>query len=305
MKKLVCILLSLITFLSSCVISVYAESREKTKKEAMMWARSQIGQSIDFDKQNGPQCVDLIMAYYDFLGEKRGKGNAVDYVRNSIPDGWERIKDAKPKMGDVLIYSGEPDVYYGHLGIYESINSSYHQANGIVYNTTKPYYSITSSRGAPYWGVIRPVFSDEKENENVSSMTVTRFNGFYEDSGSTETASKKETINVSQTESSSNECNKSNITLLKPFIKSITITENRIRLSWSNNKNIDGYQVKYSTSNKFKLSYSKTKIVKNKNKCIIKNLKSNRTYYVKVRAYKKIGKKVYYSKWSDKDIIKL
>lgn len=302
MKKLVCILLSLITFLSSCVISVYAESREKTKKEAMMWARSQIGQSIDFDKQNGPQCVDLIMAYYDFLGEKRGKGNAVDYVRNSIPDGWERIKDAKPKMGDVLIYSGEPDVYYGHLGIYESINSSYHQANGIVYNTTKPYYSITSSRGAPYWGVIRPVFCDDKENENVSSTTVTRFNGYYQDLESTETASKEEIINISQKESS---LVSSSTTISKPFIKSITITENRVRLSWSKNRNIDGYQVKYSTSKNFKVERSKTKLVKNKNKCIIKNLKSNRTYYVKVRAYKKIGEKVYYSKWSDKDIIKL
>lgn len=302
MKKLVCILLSLITFLSSCVISVYAESGEKTKKEAMMWARSQIGQSIDFDKQNGPQCVDLIMAYYDFLGEKRGKGNAVDYVRNSIPDGWERIKDAKPKMGDVLIYSGEPDIYYGHLGIFESIDSSYHQANGIVYSTSKPYYSITSSRGAPYWGVIRPVFCDDKENENVSSTTVTRFNGYYQDLESTETASKEEIINISQKESS---LVSSSTTISKPFIKSITITENRVRLSWSKNRNIDGYQVKYSTSKNFKVERSKTKLVKNKNKCTIKNLKINRTYYVKVRAYKKIGKKVYYSKWSDKDIIKL
>lgn len=302
MKKLVCMILSLIVVLSSCVISVYAESGKKTKKEAMMWARSQIGQSIDFDKQNGPQCVDLIMAYYDFLGEKRGIGNAVDYVRNSIPEGWERIKDAKPKMGDVLIYSGEPDVYYGHLGIYESINSSYHQANGIVYNTTKPYYSITSSRGAPYWGVIRPVFSDEKENENVSSMTVTRFNGYYQDLESTETASKEEIINISQKESS---LVSSSTTISKPFIKSITITENRVRLSWSKNRNIDGYQVKYSTSKNFKVERSKTKLVKNKNKCTIKNLKINRTYYVKVRAYKKIGKKVYYSQWSNNDIIKL
>lgn len=302
MKKLVCMILSLIVVLSSCVISVYAESGKKTKKEAMMWARSQIGQSIDFDKQNGPQCVDLIMAYYDFLGEKRGIGNAVDYVRNSIPEGWERIKDAKPKMGDVLIYSGEPDVYYGHLGIFESINSSYHQANGIVYNTTKPYYSITSSRGAPYWGVIRPVFCDDKENENVSSTTVTRFNGYYQDLESTETASKEEIINISQKESS---LVSSSTTISKPFIKSITITENRVRLSWSKNRNIDGYQVKYSTSKNFKVERSKTKLVKNKNKCTIKNLKINRTYYVKVRAYKKIGKKVYYSQWSNNDIIKL
>ena len=71
-----------------------------------MWARSQIGQSIDFDKQNGPQCVDLIMAYYDFLGEKRGIGNAVDYVRNSIPEGWERIshftfEEVQQFLGDI------------------------------------------------------------------------------------------------------------------------------------------------------------------------------------------------------------
>ncbi|MDD7358389.1 MAG: hypothetical protein PUG88_06000, partial [Eubacterium coprostanoligenes] len=84
MKKFICMLLSLIVALSTCVVSVCAQSERKSKFEAMKWAKSQVDQSVDFDNQNGAQCVDLIMAYYDFLGEKRGIGNAVDYVRNKI-----------------------------------------------------------------------------------------------------------------------------------------------------------------------------------------------------------------------------
>lgn len=64
------------------------------------------------------------------------------------------------------------------------------------------------------------------------------------------------------------------------------------KVTWKKVKGAKGYQVKYSTSKKFKKSKTKTKTVK-KNKITLKKLTKNK-YYVKVRAYKKVkGKKVY------------
>lgn len=64
------------------------------------------------------------------------------------------------------------------------------------------------------------------------------------------------------------------------------------KLAWKKVKGAKGYQIKYSTSKKFKKSKTKTKTSK-KNKITLKKLIKKR-YYVKVRAYKKVkGKKVY------------
>ncbi len=59
-----------------------------------------------------------------------------------------------------------------------------------------------------------------------------------------------------------------------------------------------GYQVKYSTSKKF--TNAKTKTVKgNKTTSYtIKSLKSRKTYYVRVRTYKTVNGKKFYSAWS-------
>ena len=59
-----------------------------------------------------------------------------------------------------------------------------------------------------------------------------------------------------------------------------------------------GYEVQYSTSKKFKSAKVK-KIKSYKTTSLtIKSLKAKKTYYVRVRAYQKVGKKTYYGKWS-------
>ena len=57
------------------------------------------------------------------------------------------------------------------------------------------------------------------------------------------------------------------------------------------------YQIKYSTVNNFKKAYT---VQKNSKKTTykFKSLKNNVAYFVKFRAYKKINKKKYYTKWS-------
>lgn len=67
---------------------------------------------------------------------------------------------------------------------------------------------------------------------------------------------------------------------------------------------VDGYQIQYSTNK----SFSNAKSVKvkgyNKSSKVIRNLKKNKRYYVRIRTYAKLGKHTYYSSWSGRKRIK-
>lgn len=67
----------------------------------------------------------------------------------------------------------------------------------------------------------------------------------------------------------------------------------QIKITWSKQKNIDGYELWRSTDSKFKKAV-KTTVGKSKTGYTVKKQKSRKKYYVKVRAYKKKdGKKIY------------
>lgn len=77
-------------------------------------------------------------------------------------------------------------------------------------------------------------------------------------------------------------------------------TSTTIRANWSLiNGNADGYQVCFAKDSAFKKKIA-TKTVGGRNTLTYtgKKLTKGRTYYVKVRAYKKIGKTTYYGAWS-------
>ena len=61
---------------------------------------------------------------------------------------------------------------------------------------------------------------------------------------------------------------------------------------------VTGYQIQYSTSKKF--SSSKTKTIKSykTTKATLSSLKAKKTYYVRIRTYKTVDGKKYYSDWS-------
>lgn len=78
-------------------------------------------------------------------------------------------------------------------------------------------------------------------------------------------------------------------------VKAVSTTASKV--SWKKVKKAKGYQIKVSTNKKFKKS-KVVNIKKNTSKAKIKNLKANTKYFVKVRAYTKVGKKKVYGKWS-------
>lgn len=74
-------------------------------------------------------------------------------------------------------------------------------------------------------------------------------------------------------------------------------------VSWKKNKKAGGVQIQYGTSKKF----SKTKSVRAasfKRKKTLTALKRKKKYYIRLRYYKKIGKKTYYSPWSSEKSLK-
>ncbi|MGI6116916.1 MAG: Ig-like domain-containing protein [Bilifractor sp.] len=147
-----------------------------TAQEAIGYVQSLVGKYIDKDGAYGAQCVDLILAYYDYLGVPRSSGNGADYTHNTLPSGWQRLQGVQPQYGDILVYTGG----YGHVAIYESDRSTYHQN----FNTHPYVEHITNIRyngfENPYWGVIRPDFPNSSTPPSVTwsneSCDVTRTN---------------------------------------------------------------------------------------------------------------------------------
>lgn len=61
---------------------------------------------------------------------------------------------------------------------------------------------------------------------------------------------------------------------------------------------VTGYQIQYSTSKKFTNAKTKTISSYKTTKYTLKSLSAKKTYYVRVRTYKTVGKTKYYSGWS-------
>ncbi len=142
-------------------LSTNASAAEHTADDAINWVRSNVNKTIDVDGAFGGQCVDLIDAYFEYLGYNWRNylvNGACDFSYKSMPSDWSRIKGAQPQKGDVLIYSASNSNLAGHVAIYESDYVTYHQnlnGNQFVQKITSIRYDGVSN---PYWGVLRPNF---------------------------------------------------------------------------------------------------------------------------------------------------
>ena len=74
----------------------------------------------------------------------------------------------------------------------------------------------------------------------------------------------------------------------------------KLTLKWKKVKGATGYQVQYSTASKFKNSKKEDLKGASKISKTIKNINAGKTYYVRVRAYKKVNGGTVYSGWSAK-----
>ena len=77
-----------------------------TQQTIVNWAKDQIYKWIDMDGAYGAQCVDLIMAYVKNFANFRVSGNAIDYLTNTLPNGWRRYRKGEATIapGDIAIW---------------------------------------------------------------------------------------------------------------------------------------------------------------------------------------------------------
>lgn len=103
--------------------------------------------------------------------------------------------------------------------------------------------------------------------------------------------------NVSS-ESAYNKTGKKTVRLTAPgSLKFSGGSSGKLTLKWSKNKKADSYEIQYSTDKNFKKSVSKKTVSSDKGSVTLTGLKNKKTYYVRIRSYKKSGGTKYYSDW--------
>ena len=84
----------------------------------------------------------------------------------------------------------------------------------------------------------------------------------------------------------------------KSAVTKLTAGSKKLTVKLAKSTSGSGYQVQYSTSKSFKSKKTKT-VKSNKITTVtLKGLKAKKTYYVRVRSFKKVSGKTYYSAWS-------
>ena len=89
----------------------------------------------------------------------------------------------------------------------------------------------------------------------------------------------------------------------KPTLKETTAKKDKknkkLTVKWKKNSKGTGYQIQLATNKKFTKNVIRFTITKNKTLSKeVKNLKKGKTYYVRLRARKKVDGKTWYSAWS-------
>lgn len=72
----------------------------------------------------------------------------------------------------------------------------------------------------------------------------------------------------------------------------------KYKLTWKKNSAADGYQIQYAQNATFIGAKTKTVGKGSATSCTVSKLKKKKTYYARIRAYKKVGGQTYYSPWS-------
>ena len=76
------------------------------------------------------------------------------------------------------------------------------------------------------------------------------------------------------------------------------LTGRKAQITWKKNRYVTGYEIQYSVNKNFRSGSKKTVSGVSKTKYTLTKLQKNKTYYVRIRTYKKSGTKKYYSSWS-------
>ena len=119
----------------------------------------------------------------------------------------------------------------------------------------------------------------------------------------------KVTISITAKETSAYKKQTKKVTIYavpgKRDIKKLSSGKKKLTVQWKKDNRSDGYQVQYSTDKKFKKNVKSMNVSKKNTKATVKKLKKGKTYRVRIRSYKKIDGKKYYSGWGKVKSVKV
>ena len=116
------------------------------------------------------------------------------------------------------------------------------------------------------------------------------------------------TINASATQNYNAATKKISIKVVpkKGSLKAVkSPSKKKVKISWKKDKKVTGYEIYVSPKKDFSRETIKRNYKKNTVSKTISGWRSKRTYYVKIRGYKKIGKSKYYGAWSNVKKVKV
>ncbi len=92
------------------------------------------------------------------------------------------------------------------------------------------------------------------------------------------------------------------VALNTPKAAKVTPSKNTLKVSWTKNSNVTGYQIEYATNKSF-TDAKKVTISKNSTTSYtIKSTSAAKVYYVRVRTYVKSGDNTFYSPWTTTNV---
>lgn len=161
-----------------------------------------------------------------------------------------------------------------------------------VYATYEAAYDLAKA----YDSLMVKLEANKKAEETTTAVT------------ETETTTKAE-VTTAKEEATTASATTTAAAVKKPAkakVKSVvrTKTNKKMKITIKKQSGVNGFQVKYSTSKKFKAKVTKKVFVLKRTK-MIKGLKANKKYYVRVRAYTLSGGKKIYGKWSKITTVKV
>ena len=96
------------------------------------------------------------------------------------------------------------------------------------------------------------------------------------------------------------------INLKKTKLSSAKSTKRKtFTIIWKKTGGNSGWQVQYSLNKKFRSGVRTINLKSSNTRLTVRNLKSRKNYYVRVRSYKKVGRQTWYSGWSNVKCIKI
>lgn len=185
------------------------------------------------------------------------------------------------------------------------VTTIYEYQRKYVESNLKKFYPTSSLQqyDERYIGICN--FINERASimlEQITNFDLRNYSGSYGGGGSGNVAS--ETSASASSEASATPTPAIKIT--KPAIKKIKVGKKSFTIAWKKAKNIDGYQLQYSTKKDFRKSARKTiTISKKKTSYTVKKLKAKKKYYVRMRGYKVVDGKRTNSAWTKMATVKI